>query len=91
MEDTHVWVMNADGSGRRELCRVDNRQGAPEWSRDGQAVYLTIQERGSTRLYRQGLTGDAQLITPDIGSVGTWSLAGQDRVAYAMTKPGGPV
>ncbi len=90
MEDTHVWVMNADGSGRRELCRVDNRQGAPEWSRDGQAVYLTIQERGSTRLYRQGLTGDAQLITPDIGSVGTWSLAGQDRVAYAMTKPGGP-
>ena len=90
MEDTHVWVMTADGSGRREVCRVDNRQGAPEWSRDGQAVYLTIQERGSTRLYRQGLTGDAQLITPDIGSVGTWSLAGQDRVAYAMTKPGGP-
>ena len=90
MEDTHVWVMGADGSGRRELCRVDNRQGAPEWSRDGQAVYMTIQSRGSTRLYRQGLTGEAQLVTPEIGSVGTWSLAGQNRVAYAMSTPGGP-
>jgi dipeptidyl aminopeptidase/acylaminoacyl peptidase len=90
MEDTHVWVMGADGSGRRELCRVDNRQGAPEWSRDGQAVYLTIQSRGSTRLYRQGLTGDAQLVTPEAGSVGAWSLAGSNRVAYATSTPGGP-
>ena len=90
MEDTHVWVMNGDGSGRRELCRLDNRQGAPEWSRDGQAVYVTIQERGSTRLYRQGLAGDAQLVTPDPGSIGAWSLAGQNRVAYAMTTAGGP-
>jgi dipeptidyl aminopeptidase/acylaminoacyl peptidase len=90
MEDTHVWLMGADGSGRRELCRVDNRQGAPEWSRDGQAVYMTIQSRGSTRLYRQGLTGDAQLVTPELGSVGTWSLAGQNHVAYAMSTPGGP-
>jgi Tol biopolymer transport system component len=90
MEDTHVWVMGADGSGRRELCRVDNRQGAPEWARDGQAVYMTIQSRGSTRLYRQGLTGDAQPVTPETGSVGAWSLAGPNRVAYAMSTPDGP-
>jgi len=51
MEDTHVWVMSADGSARRELCRVDNRQGAAEWSRDGQAVYLrfrSVEARVST-------------------------------------------
>src|SRR5712691_6330766 len=30
MEDTHVWVVKADGSGRRELGIVDNRQGPPE-------------------------------------------------------------
>ena len=27
MEDTHVWVMNADGTNRREVGTIDNRQG----------------------------------------------------------------
>ncbi|HEX7960323.1 MAG TPA: hypothetical protein VF493_10420, partial [Terriglobales bacterium] len=36
MEDTHIWIMNADGSDRRELGGViDNRQGAASWSKDG--------------------------------------------------------
>jgi hypothetical protein len=47
MEDTHVWMMNADGSDRREIGAViDNRQGAPKWAPDGSAVYFTVQERG---------------------------------------------
>lgn len=38
MEDTHVWVMNADGGGRTEIGKVvDNRQGAPEWLPAGKA------------------------------------------------------
>jgi Tol biopolymer transport system component len=43
MEDTHVWLMKADGSNRREIGNIlDNRQGAPQWSPDGRAVYLTV-------------------------------------------------
>jgi dipeptidyl aminopeptidase/acylaminoacyl peptidase len=53
MEDTHVWVMNADGSNRRELSGIDNRQGAPVWAPDGKSIYFTVQERGSVHLYRQ--------------------------------------
>jgi dipeptidyl aminopeptidase/acylaminoacyl peptidase len=91
MEDTHVWVMDADGTNRRELCRVDNRQGAPKWSRDGQAVYFTIQGRGSTQLYRQALAGGVPtLVNPEPGSAGSWSLVGADRIAYVMTKPESP-
>lgn len=91
MEDTHVWVMNADGTHRRELCGVDNRQGAPRWSRDGRAVYFTIQERGSTRVYRQPLAGgNPTLVNREQGSTGSWSLVGEDRIAYAMTKPDSP-
>ena len=53
MEDTHVWVVGADGTNRRELGRgIDNRQGAPEWSADGRAVLFTVQERGNAHLYR---------------------------------------
>ena len=91
MEDTHVWVMGADGSGRRELSGVDNRQGAPKWSPDGQAVYFTIQERGSTRVYRQALAGgQPTLVNPGPGSTGSWSLVGTDRIAYAMAVPESP-
>src|SRR5215470_13246532 len=58
MEDTHVWLMNADGSDRREIGgSVDNRQGAPEWSEDGRWVYFTTQERGAARLYRLPVGG----------------------------------
>ena len=36
MEDTHVWVMRSDGTGRVEVGKsIDNRQGAPRWSADG--------------------------------------------------------
>ena len=47
MEDTHVWLVNADGSDRREIgAAIDNRQSHPTWGNDG-AVYFTAQERGS--------------------------------------------
>ena len=53
MEDTHVWVMGADGDGRQEVGhRLDNRQGAPLWSPDGAWVFFSVQERGDTHLYR---------------------------------------
>ncbi len=53
MEDTHVWVMNADGSNRVEVgANIDNRQGPPQWAPDGQSIYCSVQERGSTRLAR---------------------------------------
>ena len=61
MEDTHVWVMDANGGNRLEVGRMDSRQGAPEWSGDGRALYFTAQERGSNRVYRQPVTDGARL------------------------------
>ena len=65
MEDTHVWVMNADGSNRRELAPIDNRQGAPVWAPDSKAVYFTVQERGSVHLYRQALDAKQDVDTSE--------------------------
>ena len=59
MEDTHVWVMNADGSNRMELgAGIDNRQGEPQWAPDGKSVYFSVQERGSTKLMRLAVPDD---------------------------------
>ena len=85
MEDTHVWVMNADGSGRREIgAAIDNRQGAPEWAADGSAVYFTVQDRGNDRLYRLPLSGPPQLVVGETGWVGAFSLAKDGAIAYTF-------
>ena len=87
MEDTHVGVMNADGSDRREIGGVlDSRQGAPRWAPDGSAVYFTIQERGSIHLVRLPISGGKpEYVVKDIGSVGSWSVAKDGSLAYSFT------
>ena len=89
MEDTHVWVMNADGSERREIGAVlDNRQGAPRWAPDGGAVYFTLQERGSNRLVRLPISGGKpEYAVKDIGSVGGWSVGKDGTLAYGFASP----
>lgn len=91
MEDTHVWVMRADGTGRVELGReVDNRQGAPQWSADGRRLYTAVQEHGSVRLLRlPAAGGPAEAVVDARGAVGAWSLGGTT-LAYGFTAPEWP-
>jgi dipeptidyl aminopeptidase/acylaminoacyl peptidase len=100
MEDTHAWVVNADGTGRREIGGgLDNRQGPPEWSPDGGALMFTVQERGNTRLYRvpvscgAGGRGNAaphscpaDVVVTGPGAVGGFSAA-KDTLAYTFSTP----
>ncbi|HLK70013.1 MAG TPA: S9 family peptidase [Bryobacteraceae bacterium] len=90
MEDTHVWVMGADGSHRHEVdSGIDNRQGAPRWSPDGKSLYFTVQERGTAHLYRMPVGGgQPQKIDLD-GAVGSWSLA-KDALACTVTTKSSP-
>ncbi|HXU08808.1 MAG TPA: S9 family peptidase, partial [Blastocatellia bacterium] len=89
MEDTHVWLMNADGSNRREITSmIDNRQGAPSWSADGSSVYFTVLERGNVRLYRMPIAGgQPEVICNDRGSVGAWSIANNNAIAFSFASP----
>ena len=89
MEDTHVWLINADGSDRREIgSMIDNRQGAPAWSADGKAVFFTVQDRGNVRLYRLPVAGGTpEVIISDRGSVGAWSVANDNSIAYSFASP----
>jgi dipeptidyl aminopeptidase/acylaminoacyl peptidase len=91
MEDTHVWAIGADGSNRRELVTVDNRQGDPGWSPDGRTVWFTVQERGSVHLYRQPFAGGkAERVVNLPGAVGGWSVAPDGPVAFTYTSPKAP-
>jgi dipeptidyl aminopeptidase/acylaminoacyl peptidase len=89
MEDTHIWLMNADGSGRREIgAAIDNRQGPPAWAPDGSAVYFTVQERGSNHLYRMTASGAApEAVVGEAGSVRSWSIGKGQALAYGFHSP----
>ncbi|MGC2230616.1 MAG: hypothetical protein WBA09_03870, partial [Candidatus Acidiferrum sp.] len=89
MEDTHVWLMNADGSDRHEIGGViDARQGEPHWSLDSSAVYFTVQERGSYHLVRLPISGGApEYLVKEKGGVGGFSVGNDGTLAYAFTSP----
>ena len=86
MEDKHVWLMDADGTNRRELGKVvDNRQAGIGWAPDGRSVYFTAQERGSVHLERLPVAGGpAEVVVDDPGQVGSWSAAG-NVIVYSFT------
>ncbi len=89
MEDTHVWVIDAQGTEPRELgASIDNRQGVPTWAPDGSAVYATVQERGSVRLYRMSLSGgQPQAVVNDRGQVTSFSPGKGGELAYSFHSP----
>lgn len=87
MEDTHVWIMSSDGSGRRELASLDNRQSMPTWSPEGNGawIYFTVQERGTQSLYRiRPSGGEAEPVVRERGRVGSFSLSENGTLAYAF-------
>jgi Tol biopolymer transport system component len=58
MEDTHVWLMEANRRNGHEIGKqLDARQAEPQFSTDGGWLYFTAQERGEVHLYRVPVTG----------------------------------
>lgn len=87
MEDTHVWVMNADGTGRHEIGTIDNRQNGATWLPDSSGVLFTVQERGMVRLYRAAVAGgNPEPVVAERGSVGAFSVA-KNTIAYTLSTP----
>ncbi len=86
MEDTHAWLIDRDGGNRREIgSTIDNRQGEPAWTSDGQSLLFTVQEKGSVRLYRLPANGGkASPVIQKAGSVGAWSAQG-NQIAFAFS------
>ena len=89
MEDPHVWLMGADGSGRRELgAAIDNRQGPPVFAPDGRAVYASVQERGDVHLYRLPVDGSPpERVVGGEGRVGDFSQSRTGDLAYTFAGP----
>ncbi len=94
MEDAHVWIMDADGSHPRDVGRsIPGRQSRPLWARDGNSLFFTAQQLGSTHLVRlpisaTGIASQPEIVVGEPGVVGAFSPATGGTVAYALTTPG---
>jgi Tol biopolymer transport system component len=86
MEDTHAWLMDGDGSNRREIgAAIDNRQQALHWAADGSCIYVTFQERGSIHLARFPVAGgQPEILVNEPGAVGAYSVSKDGKLAFAL-------
>jgi len=58
-EDTHVWVIEANGGTGRELtAKQDRRARSPRWSPDGSSIFYLLGDSGGVMLYRVSIDGN---------------------------------
>ncbi|WP_242394525.1 protein TolB [Anaeromyxobacter oryzisoli] len=55
--NTHLWVMNADGGGARQLTHERCIDVTPTWSPDGRQIAFSSDRAGSSQLYVIGADG----------------------------------
>jgi dipeptidyl aminopeptidase/acylaminoacyl peptidase len=91
-EDPHVWVIPASGgTGQQLAASLDRRANGVAWAVDEPTIYFTVQDRGNTALYRVG--ADDRRLSPVVtgpGSVGAFSPARAQQVAYTFTSASAP-
>jgi TolB protein len=65
-----ICIMNADGSGRRQLTRLQSTAFYPSLSPDGQTVYFSSNQSGTFEIYSVDVNGNnLQQLTDGIGTL----------------------
>jgi TolB protein len=62
-ENHDVWVMNSDGSEKRQVTSEPGKEMEPVWSSDGLAVYYVSDQEGLFQLYMRYAWGDEEVLT----------------------------
>ena len=68
-----LWLVNADGSGQRQLTHTPESEASPRWAPDGKAIYFLAKRGGETsQVFRLPLDGGeaspATALPLDVGS-----------------------
>lgn len=68
-QDSRLYVMNADGSGRRVLTEgFDRSLSRPQWSSDSRSIFVQYNDRGVGRVGRVGLNGGVIEVVPQMSA-----------------------
>ncbi|NVK50651.1 MAG: S9 family peptidase [Cyclobacteriaceae bacterium] len=96
---THLYVMNVDGSGVKNLTAdLDRDAGNPQWEANSQGIYFQYDEFGDTKVGHVSLNGKIRTLVEGLGGLdlgrpynsGTYSLSANNRIAYTLGSPEHP-
>ena len=88
---THLYVMNTDGSGVKNLTEdLDRDASNPQWDANGQGIYFQYDEFGDTKVGYVALTGKVRTIVDGLGGLdlgrpynsGTYSVSANNKIAF---------
>lgn len=96
-QNTLLYVMNRDGSGKRAITTaMDRSVAAPVWSADSRAVYVAVDDSGNTKVARVALDGTWRVAARNLGggssaySGGSFSVARDGSIAFTLSTPAIP-
>ena len=100
-QQTRLYVMNADGSGSRQLAEGFDREFSNlAWRADGRAIYALIEDAGDMRVVQVELDGDVSTAVAGVGgtsigrpyAAGAYSVSTSRRpvIAYTVASPDSP-
>ena len=96
---THLYVMNTDGSGVKNLTEdLDRDASNPQWDANGQGIYFQYDEFGDTKVGYVALTGKVRTIVDGLGGLdlgrpynsGTYSVSANNKIAFTEGGPEHP-
>ncbi len=84
--DSRLFVMNADGSGRRSLSEsLDRSPNGLMWAHDGSGVYFNVENEGSRNLYFASVAGQVKQVTTGKQVLAVSDMAGPLAVGVMST------
>jgi acylaminoacyl-peptidase len=96
---TRLYVMNADGSGKRLITAdLDRDVQRPYWNADNKGIYFQYDDMGNTKIGYVSLDGDMQTLASDVGGLslgrpyaaGIFSVAKTGHFAFTHSRPDHP-
>jgi len=94
---THLYVMNLDGTGRRQIDKLDRNVIAPVWKPDSSGLIAYVEDRGQAQVYEFPLDAPAKALTTGYARFGTayasggaLSVANNGTIAVTRSSPAEP-
>jgi dipeptidyl aminopeptidase/acylaminoacyl peptidase len=90
---THLYIMNVDGSGIKNLTAELDRDAAnPQWEGNGQGIYFQYDELGDSKVGHITLTGKFRTVVKGLGgmdlgrpyNIGTFTVSNNNRIAFTL-------
>lgn len=93
---SHIYLMNADGSGKKKLeTGLDRSVSNIVWNSSNNGLYFMYDDKGNTKVAHTDLSGKVDVLTSDVGGVsigrpyggGSYSVAENGNIAFSYTTP----